>query len=31
MDWRGLIQIEMDFDLLGIATPSIPLDPYGLG
>jgi hypothetical protein len=31
MDWRGLIRIERDFDLLGIETPSIPLNPYGLG
>jgi hypothetical protein len=26
-----LIRIEGDFDLLGIETPSIPLNPYGLG
>jgi hypothetical protein len=25
MDWRGLIRIERDFDLLGIKTSSIPL------
>jgi hypothetical protein len=31
MDWRGLIWIGGDFDLLGIKTPSIPLNPYGLG
>jgi hypothetical protein len=31
MDWRGLIRIESDFDLLGIKTPSIPFNPYGLG
>jgi hypothetical protein len=31
MDWRGLIWIEGDFDLLGIKTPSIPLNPYRLG
>jgi hypothetical protein len=31
MDWRGLIRIMRDFDLLGIETPSIPLNPYGLG
>jgi hypothetical protein len=31
MDWRGLIRIEGDFDLLGIETPSILLNPYGLG
>jgi hypothetical protein len=31
MDWRGLIWIGGDFDLLGIETPSIPLNPYGLG
>jgi hypothetical protein len=31
MDWRGLIWIERDFDLLGIETPLIPLNPYGLG
>jgi hypothetical protein len=31
MDWRGLIRIRGDFDLLGIETPSIPLNPYGLG
>jgi hypothetical protein len=31
MDWRGLIRIGGDFDLLGIETPSIPLNPYGLG
>jgi hypothetical protein len=31
MDWRGLRGIERDFDLLGIETPSIPLNPYGLG
>jgi hypothetical protein len=27
----GLIRIEWDFDLLGIETHSIPLNPYGLG
>jgi hypothetical protein len=26
MDWRGLIQIERDFDLLGIETHSIHMD-----
>jgi hypothetical protein len=31
MDWRGLIRIVRDFDLQGIETPSIPLNPYGLG
>jgi hypothetical protein len=31
MDWRGLIRIGGDFDLLWIETPSIPLNPYGLG
>jgi hypothetical protein len=31
MDWRGLIRIGGDFDLSGIETPSIPLNPYGLG
>jgi hypothetical protein len=31
MDWRGLVRIGRDFDLLGIKTPSIPLNPYGLG
>jgi hypothetical protein len=31
MDCRGLIWIGGDFDLLGIETPSIPLNPYGLG
>jgi hypothetical protein len=31
MDWRGLIRIEGDFDLLGIESPSITLNPYGLG
>jgi hypothetical protein len=31
MDWRRLIRIGGDFDLLGIETPSIPLNPYGLG
>jgi hypothetical protein len=30
MDWRGLIRIGRDFYLLGIKTPSIPLNPYGL-
>jgi hypothetical protein len=25
-----LIRIGGDFDLLGIETPSIPLNPYGL-
>jgi hypothetical protein len=31
MYWRGLIRIGGDFDLLEIETPSIPLNPYGLG
>jgi hypothetical protein len=38
MDWRGLIRIGGDFDLLRIETPLIPLqacsvifNPYGLG
>jgi hypothetical protein len=26
MDWRGLIRIGEDFDLLGIETPSIHMD-----
>jgi hypothetical protein len=26
MDWRGLIRISRDFDLLGIETPSIHMD-----
>jgi hypothetical protein len=26
MDWRGLIQIRRDFDLLGIETPSIHMN-----
>jgi hypothetical protein len=30
MDWRGLIWIERDFDLLGIEIPLISLNPYGL-
>jgi hypothetical protein len=30
MDWRGLIRIGGDFDLIGIETLSIPLNPYGL-
>ena len=30
MDRRGLIRIGEDFDLLGIETLSIPLNPYGL-
>lgn len=31
MDWRGLIWIGGDFDLLEIETPSIRLNTYGLG
>jgi hypothetical protein len=31
MDWRGLIRIGGDFDLLGIESPSTPFNPYGLG
>jgi hypothetical protein len=31
MDWRGSIWIGRDFNLLGIKTPSIPLNPYRLG
>jgi hypothetical protein len=31
MDWRGLIRIGRDFDLLEIKTLSIPLNLYGLG
>jgi hypothetical protein len=31
MDWTGLIRIERDFNLLGIETPLIPINPYGLG
>jgi hypothetical protein len=31
MDQRRLIRIEREFDFLGIETPSIPLNPYGLG
>jgi hypothetical protein len=31
MDRRGLIRIGENFNLLGIETPSIPLNPYGLG
>jgi hypothetical protein len=31
MDWRRLIRIERDFYLLAIETPSILLNPYGLG
>jgi hypothetical protein len=31
MDRRGLIRIGGNFDLLGIETPSIPLNPYELG
>jgi hypothetical protein len=30
MDWRGLIRIGGDFDLLGIESLPIPLNPYGL-
>jgi hypothetical protein len=29
MDWRGLIRIERDFNLLGIKTSSISLNPLG--
>jgi hypothetical protein len=31
MDRRGMIRIGGDFDLLGIETSSILLNPYGLG
>jgi hypothetical protein len=30
MDWRELIRIGRYFNLLGIETHSIPLNPYGL-
>jgi hypothetical protein len=30
MDWMGLEKIEKKFDLFGIKTHSIPLNPHGL-
>ena len=30
MDWMGLENIEKQFDLLGIQTHLIPLNPHGL-
>jgi hypothetical protein len=30
MDWMGLEKIEKRFDLFGIQTHPIPLDPHGL-
>jgi hypothetical protein len=31
MDWKGLIRIGGDFDLVEIEIPSIHLNLYGLG
>jgi hypothetical protein len=31
MDWMGLKKIKKMFDLFGIQTHSISLNPYGLG
>jgi hypothetical protein len=30
MDWMGLEKIEKKFDLFGIQTHPIPLNPHGL-
>jgi hypothetical protein len=30
MDWMGLEKFEKKFDLFGIQTHPIPLNPYGL-
>jgi hypothetical protein len=30
MDWMGLEKIEKKFDLFGIQTNPIPLNPHGL-